>query len=283
MASCCRENLWHCEQRAPKSKLSLSGLESNVGVMRNALERAFRNVTFPRRLPADLGGAPIYVSGSAGLKYLFRSMDAIDPVLCGMATEFVRPNHVVWDVGANIGLFTFASAYIAGSKGQIYAFEADPWLVQLLQRSAAIQPSACAPIRIVPAAVANSCDIRTFNIARRSRASNSLAELGQGQTGGIKERQTVVSLSLDWLSQRLPAPDVLKIDVEGAELEVLTGAKGMLRDKKPIIMCEVCESTCVQVSEILSSLGYTLYDADAAPENRVRLDRAPWNTLAFAT
>ena len=254
-----------------------------MGMVRSGLERAFRNVSFRRRLPASVGGARLYTSGSAGLKYIFRSMDSIDPVLCGFAAEFVRPGQVVWDVGANVGLFAFASAHIAGSKGQVYAFEADAWLVQLLRRSAAIQPPGSAPVRVVPGAVANSCDVRTFNIARRSRASNALAEFGHGQTGGIEEQHTVIAVSLDWLSDRLPGPDVLKIDVEGAELEVLTGAKRILQTKRPIILCEVCEKASAQVSELLKSCGYTLYDAEIAPTNRVALDSAPWNTLAVVT
>ena len=180
-------------------------------VLRKFLERATRTTMFRRSLPADLGGVPIFTSGSAGLRYLIRSMKSVDPVLCSLAREFVKRGHVVWDIGANVGLFAFAAAHLAGSSGEVYAFDADMWLVQLLRRSALIQPSTSAPVRIIPAAIADACDLRTFNIASRSRASNFLQGYGQTQTGGITEQQTVVSLSLDWLAERLSLPDVITV------------------------------------------------------------------------
>src|SRR5262249_37577808 len=145
-----------------------------------------------------------------------------------LAVEFVRPGKVVWDIGANSGIFAFAAANLTGSSGSVVAFEPDTWLVQLLRRSARIQRDA-GPVQVVAAAVAKDCDLRTFNIAQRSRAANFLdgydTVARSRQTGGVAERHTVVTLTLDWLAERLPAPDVIKIDVEGAELEVLQGGE----------------------------------------------------------
>jgi FkbM family methyltransferase len=208
-------------------------------------------------------------------------MEAVDPSLCNMAKEFVQSGHVVWDVGANIGLFSFAAAHLAGRSGQVFAFEADLWLAQLLQRSVSIQPSTSAPVQIVPTAVANSCDLRVFNIASRSRASNFLAGYGHSQTGGVMARQTVIAVSIDWLAERLPLPDVLKIDVEGAELEVLQGASDLLERKGPVIICEISPERSEEVTALLKRLGYRIYDADARRAERRELARAPWNTVAI--
>lgn len=208
-------------------------------------------------------------------------MESVDPVLCGLAREFVRPGHVVWDVGSNIGLFTFAAAHLAGEAGQVFAFEADVWLVQLLRRSASIQPSTSASVRIIPVAVADSCDVRTFNIAARSRASSALAGYGNSQTGGIAEQQSVISVSVDWLAGKLPLPDVIKIDVEGAELEVLVGALGLLRTKGPIILCEVCEERSPEVTVLLKNVGYRIYDGEVSASDRPEVAVAPWSTIAI--
>jgi hypothetical protein len=108
-------------------------------MLRSFLEKATRKSSFRRTLPADVGGASIYVSGSAGLKYLFRQMESVDPALCRSAQEFVARGHVVWDIGANIGLFSFASAHLAGPDGKVFAFEPDSWLVQLLRRRFALE------------------------------------------------------------------------------------------------------------------------------------------------
>jgi FkbM family methyltransferase len=250
-------------------------------MLRSFLEKATRSSSFRRALPTHLGGTSIYVSGSAGLKYLFRPMEFVDPALCELAQEFVARDHVVWDVGANIGLFSFASAHLAGQGGKVFAFEPDVWLVQLLRRSVSIQPSSSASVQVVPAAVAGSCDMRTFNIAVRSRATNSLAGYGHGQTGGIAEQQTVMTVSLDWLAERLPLPDVIKIDVEGAELEVLSGALGLLRKKSPVILCEVCSERSQEVTELLKGAGYCIYDGEALPAKRQEVAAAPWSTVAI--
>ena len=108
--------------------------------------------------------------------------------------------------------------------GLVVALEPDAWLVQLLRRSALEQPAGSASVQVVPAAVASEMSIRTLCLADRSRASNHLAEFGTTQTGGVREQQSVVAVTLDWLLESLPAPSVVKIDVEGAELEVLKGA-----------------------------------------------------------
>jgi FkbM family methyltransferase len=250
-------------------------------MLRSLLEKTSRRTVFRRSLPANVGGAQIYVSGSAGLRYLFRRMASIDPILCQLAQEFVRPGHVVWDIGANVGLFSFAAAHLAGNAGKVFAFDADTWLIALLRRSATIQPSTSAPVQIVPAAIASSpVDLRTFNIAVRSRASNALQGYGHSNTGGVSEQQTVVCLSIDWLADRLPLPDVIKIDVEGAELEVLHGGRALLQRSSPIIICQVGPENSRTVSDFLKGVGYTLFDGDAG-HPRPRVETAPWNTVAI--
>ncbi len=249
-------------------------------MIRSIVERVARQSSFRRSLPAEVGGSQFYASGSAGLKYLFKPIDRVDPALCRLAREFVTKGHTVWDVGANIGLFAFAAAHLAGGGGGVLAIEADVWLVQLLRRSAAIQPPDAAPVQVLPAAIAGSCDIRTFNIAARSRASNSLAGYGNSQMGGVVERQSVLSVSLDWLAERLPAPDVVKIDVEGAELEVLEGARMLLQTKCPVVLCEVGEERSAGVTELLHGAGYRIFDGECPRERRAELAHAPWNTVA---
>lgn len=196
---------------------------STPALARTIVERVTRNWSYIRHLPSEFGGAPITVSPSAGLKYLFKPMTKIDPALLRNAIDLVRLGDVVWDIGANIGLFTFAAAVRTGPGGAIVAFEPDAWLVQLLRRSRRLQAQTTAPITIVPVAVASDIAIRRFLIAGRSRASNTLAGYGHSQLGNVAEEQMVPAFDLDWLLTMLPAPNVVKCDVEGAEIEVFTG------------------------------------------------------------
>jgi FkbM family methyltransferase len=250
-------------------------------MIRTAIEKLTRKMLFRRRLPDDLGRNPIWVSPSAGLRFLFGRIKDADPVLFNLVREFVHKDSVVWDVGANVGLFAFSSAYLSGPSGLVVALEPDTWLVQLLRRSAVAQPASCAPMHIIPAAVAQSVELRTFHVSARSRSANSIKGYGSTQTGGIAEEQIVVAVSLDWLSERYALPDVLKIDVEGAELEVLMGAEALFEKRRPVLLCEISGETSSEVTTLLKSKGYRLYDGDMSRGERKELSSAPWTTVAL--
>jgi FkbM family methyltransferase len=208
-------------------------------------------------------------------------MSKTDPILFRNIIELVRRGDVVWDIGANIGLFAFAAAARAGRNGQVIAFEPDAWLVQILRRSASAQPDASSPVRIVPAAVASDIGLRQFAIASRSRASNALTGYGHSQMGATCEEQTVVALSLDWLTDKLPPPNVVKCDVEGAEVEVFSGQSKMLGNIRPVIICEVSGETSDCMTDILVEQRYRLYDGEKPLSQDAEVARASWNTIGI--
>jgi FkbM family methyltransferase len=146
----------------------------------------------------------------------------------------------------------------------------------LLRRSARLQ-RASAPVDIIPSAVAESIGIRSFSLARRSRSANNLAEYGSSQTGGAIETHSVVAVSLDWIAEQFPAPNLIKIDVEGAEAEVIRGGMRLLAERLPILICEVCEESRSEVTTRLNSLGYRLIDSERNEETL----EAAWSTLAI--
>lgn len=248
-------------------------------MVRRILERLTRGLVLRRHLPARLGGDPIFVSPDARLGFLRWDLERAADGLFGWAEEFVQPGDVVWDVGANVGLFTFAAASLAGSTGHVVALEADTWLVGLLRRSAARQSSQRAKVDVLPVAVGEQVGVAHFNIAARGRAASYLESArGSSQTGGVRQSVSVMSVTLDWLLDRFPAPRVLKIDVEGGDLAVLRGGARMLSDVQPTILVEVGRAISPTVSDLLHAHGYTLFDL----ENRHLgpIARASYNTLA---
>ena len=74
-----------------------------MNIMRDWVEQWASGRRIRRRLP---NGVPLFVSPDAQLKYLARRFD---PELIALADRFVTPQSVVWDVGANCGVFAFAS------------------------------------------------------------------------------------------------------------------------------------------------------------------------------
>ena len=88
--------------------------------------------------------------------------------------------------------------------------------------------------------------------------------------------QTVVTVTLDWMLDYFPAPQVLKIDVEGLEYAVLPGAWRVLQSRPPIF-CEVTERHDL-VGELLRGADYEFYAARTS--ERQSLHRRSRDTLA---
>jgi hypothetical protein len=127
------------------------------------------------------------------------------------------------------------------------------------------------------AAASEANRIRQLQIAESARAANYLMEAkGYSRAGGDRYQQATVTVSLDCF----PAPSVLKIDVETAEVNVLRGASRLLRTVPPLIWCEVASYNSETVSELPHQGAYELSSAAVEPAKRTPLTRAPWDTLA---
>jgi len=251
-----------------------------VGI-RTVAERLSRGRSFRYRLPQIYGGCRFYLTPEAGLRYWIPSRGIkADETLLRNAAETVKPGSIVWDIGANMGLFSFAAAGLAGASGRVYAFEPDAVMAGLLRRSARLNPQA-APVEIIPCALAENFALAHFQIAQRSRASNALEGFQLSQSGGVREIQTVLTVPLDWLAGCLPPPDVLKIDVEGAELTVFRGALQLLKSKRPTLIFELTRRNWDEESRLLRNMGYTLFDSDLPPSERQPLTGPTYNILGI--
>jgi FkbM family methyltransferase len=248
--------------------------------LRSALEQTTHRIVVQRRLPPPFTVARIYVSTEGGLRYLARTMARTEPTLLRLAGEVVRPGATVWDIGANVGLFSFAAAVAAGPDGRVLAVEPDIVMAGLLRRSAAANRHG-APVEVLPAAVSDEVSVARFHVARRNRATSYLDGFGTREAGGVRSTETVMTVTLDWLAGRFPAPDVVKIDVERAERAVLAGGPGVLA-LAPAIICEVAAANSGPVWDVLNSHGYAVYDGDLPEGERAPMTAAPFSTLAIA-
>ena len=232
-----------------------------------------------RHLPARFGRLPIYVTPEAGLRFWW-AMSRVDSVLYRMVEELVKPGSVVWDVGANVGLFSFCAAARSGRSGFVLSVEPDFWLAHLMMRSRRELPRhLCSEVEVLCASISDSNRISELEIAERARASSHLAgTVGSTQASSARYLQQTVSLTLDFLLDYFPAPAVLKIDVETHEASVLRGAARLLKEVQPTIWCEVSHENSGEVTELLHAAGYELRGAETQPHPLT--DRAWFSTLA---
>jgi FkbM family methyltransferase len=139
--------------------------------------------------------------------------------------EFLRriePGTIVWDVGANVGLYTVPSARCARA---VFAFEPIARNVSYLRRHVVL--NGLSNVHIIEAAVTD----HSGYVQMTSGASPSEARIGAD--GSCRAR--AVSLD-DWRRhERADFPALIKIDVEGAEHEVLAGAIDTLSAARPVI------------------------------------------------
>lgn len=250
---------------------------------RRMLELFSRGKTVWRSLPKRVGGGRILLSPESALQYWRFDLDhpSCSRQLFDFASRHVRPGDVIWDIGANCGVFAFAAAALSGPFGFVLAVEPDRFLGGLMLRTKAAASPKIAKIDILPCAISDEQGIATLNVAQRGRSTNFLGAVsGREDSGGTRHSESVLTVSLDWIAARLPLPNILKVDVEGAEALVIRGARQMLARAKPTVLCEVGPDTREEVEGTLRSIGYRILDADA-PEGSDATS-ATFNVVAIA-
>jgi FkbM family methyltransferase len=146
----------------------------------------------------------------------------------------VRPGAVVFDVGANLGAYTMLFAQWAGATGRVFAFEPSPASLQGLRRHLRLN-SIDEIVDVVPKAVCDRAGRATFFVDRSGGTSGL-----HTSTGAQSAPITVETTSLDrFCLEHHVKPAVIKIDVEGAELEVLRGARSILAGDDVTVFVEL--------------------------------------------
>lgn len=169
----------------------------------------------------------------------------------------IHAGDTVWDVGANVGLY--AARFADHGAANVVCFEPAPAAVAALQARFNQGPSADKRIRVMPIALSNQRSTAAFTADGTSPNNQIVAAPNGGSTVEIQvysgdEAQTAFAL---------PTPHVVKIDVEGFELEVIQGLSHVLASK-------TLRSVFVEVHfSLLHNRGL-----DAAPARIVRILRA---------
>jgi FkbM family methyltransferase len=138
--------------------------------------------------------------------------------------EILRPGHVLVDVGANIGYYTLLGSQLVGDEGHVVAIEAHPRMAELLNRNVIINGRH--NVTTWDRAAWSHSEALKFH-ARRHFASNSsagsLGDRGLEQLHDDEEVLEVQAVKLDEILADVPRVDLIKIDVEGSEVQVLMG------------------------------------------------------------
>jgi hypothetical protein len=157
---------------------------------------------------------------------------------------FLHEGSTVIDVGANIGDLTLPLARIVGESGRVFAIESHPDNINVLCANLALN------------AIRNTRPINAFV------ATSDQADTGSGVWGKfayVSEGWSPQFLALD--SLELTACDLIKVDVDGKELEVLRSGEMQIERFRPVLYFEndVREASSKLLSYLMEEMGYDLY------------------------
>jgi FkbM family methyltransferase len=160
----------------------------------------------------------------------------------------VRPGQVVWDIGANVGFFALLAARLVGPSGRVIAVEPVPRNLELLHRH--LMLNHVGNVTVLPQAVSDSRGTVRFD----TRHSPSMGRIDA--SGSI---EVIVTTIDELVATGIPAPQVIKMDIEGAESRALAGASQTLREHRPLVLLSTHgwkqHESCTQA---LQALGYSV-------------------------
>lgn len=171
----------------------------------------------------------------------------------------IKARQIVYDIGANVGFYTLLASLCVGPAGRVYSFEPLPENIRDLKKHVAMNRlSNC---EVIEAAVSDVNGYSRFD-SSRPRSMGWLSESGN---------QEVRTLQLDSLvtSNAISPPNVVKIDVEGAELAVLRGCSQTLAAHGPIIFLATHGSAAhEQCIQFLTTRNYKIQSLNSLPVER---------------
>lgn len=212
-----------------------------------------------------------------------RWLGTYEPELADAVREFVRPGMIVYDVGANIGYVSLLLAHAARPNGRVFAFEALPANIERIRRNVDLNRLG-KQITLMPQAVADKSGELTFYVHE---------SVGMGKVAGSAGRReehyqaeiTVRAISLDEFvyEHGNPAPDVVKMDIEGGEVLALPGMRRVLMEHHPLLLLELHGPESEKMAwETLTAAGYSLRAMESGYPRIETPEKLGWKAYLIA-
>jgi FkbM family methyltransferase len=212
------------------------------------------------------GVSPLFRIGSGIEAEKILEKDNEEDLLTAFLKE-IRPGDIVYDIGANIGLYSLPSVLKLKGTGKVIAFEpVPPWFDRLKEN---IALNGLGSRQVVPFNIGLSYQDETCEMIMKGVQGSGMGGITAGYRELLdKDQGQLISVRLvrgdDFIAtEGIPQPNIVKIDVEGAELQVLQGLEKSIGYKGcRFILCEVhphfMPHPPAQVEELLREYGFAL-------------------------
>lgn len=187
----------------------------------------------------------------------------------------LRPGGTMLDLGAHVGTYALHAARAVGASGAVVAFEPVPTNAARLRENVAL--NGFTQVEVIEAAVSDAAGRATFSAVDVAGESGwgSLVIDASDVTRALDVE--VVTLDAFAAARGLARVDLIKLDIQGSELQALRGAEQMLRTSRPAILCEIVDvywgagqtTTASDLMAFLTDLGYTSSPVAARSLNRL--------------
>jgi FkbM family methyltransferase len=183
--------------------------------------------------------------------------------------QVLRPGDTVIEVGGHIGYLTIWLAELVGTTGRVIVFEPGRNNLPYLCANVA----GLTVVEIVEAAVSDRDGTASFFEEQLTGQNNSLladyerfkVNREAAYSDERYDQRQVATVRLDtYIRDRGLRPDLIKMDIEGAEYLALSGATGILAEHRPMLMVEVTRQA-VDVFSLLTRAGYQLFTPEGTP------------------
>lgn len=202
-------------------------------------------------------------------------LGTFEPALQKILACYLQPGMVFYDVGANVGFLSILAARLVGSAGQVHCFEPLPANVEQIRHNAELNQFYNVVTHQV--ALAQTDSTASFRVSERptfGALSDSPMTVAR-QIGTIDV--SVRRLDSLFEAAQLRGPNLIKVDVEGSEIDFLAGSESVIGRFRPVLAIEL-HGTNQGVNSWLRRLSY---DADIVGGGPI--EDAPWAALAIAT
>jgi FkbM family methyltransferase len=209
----------------------------------------------------ELAGRSMYVNPADPTTTSILDGFGWEPDVTAVVERVIQPGWTVIDIGANVGYFTLLAASRVGTSGRVVAFEPGRDNCGLLLLS--VIKNGFDNVMVQPFALSDEVGVLIYERLVGSNALVRPVDAGESlRTGG--RRQLVQGVRLDDLPLGLDRVDLIKIDVEGAELRAMSGAAELMKCFRPLLITEFSPPALRSVSgvegedyiEFLTGLGY---------------------------
>lgn len=177
--------------------------------------------------------------------------------------QLIRTGDSVADLGANVGLYTMFLASLVGSNGIVYSCEPIHENFQILE--SVTRKTNLTNVRLFRAALGSRPGLRDMIIPVRDEftfAGYYQAHFLEGAENGQAEEVKVLTLDELWSNGVIDHLDFVKCDVEGAELDILSGGLSLIKAQLPGWLMEVSRPTSYAVFQAFKELGYQAFVYD---------------------